>query len=45
MGNRNVEKGKSEDKVGSYVSSQKKRVKKAAEELKQWIKAKAVFLK
>ena len=45
MGDRNVKKGKSEDKVRSSVSSQKKGYKGAAEELKQQIKTKAATLK
>ena len=45
MGDRNAENGKLEDKVGSSVLSQKERVWRAAEELKQQIKAKAATLK
>ena len=45
MEDRNAENGKSEDKVGSSVLSQKERVWRAAEELKQQIKAKAATLK
>ena len=45
MEDSNVEKGKSEDKVRSFVSSQRKGDKRATEELKQRIKAKAATLK
>ena len=45
MEGKNVDKGKSEDKVRSFVSSQRKGYKRAAEGPNQWIQENAVTLK